>query len=71
MTHPNILNITLPNCQLNNLISRIKKNSEVTLNLSPNGVRDSNDEISFPHKLLLTDTQVSRLSKFFCIKFIS
>ena len=25
---------------------------------------DSNDEAEFPHKLLLTDTQVSRFSKF-------
>ena len=28
-------------------------------------IGDSHDEINFPHKLLLTDTQVSRLHKAF------
>ena len=28
-------------------------------------IRDSNDEINFPHKLLLTDKQVSRFCKAF------
>ena len=34
------------------------------MKLSPN-VGDSNDENSFPHKLLLTNTHVSRLRKAF------
>ena len=37
----------------------------VTLNLSSNAVGESNDETNFLHRLLLTDTQVSRLCKAF------
>ena len=37
----------------------------LTLNLSLNVVGDSNDETNFLHKLLLTNTQVSRLRKAF------
>ena len=39
--------------------------TKVALNLSSNIVRDSNDENSFPHKLLLTNRQVSKLCKAF------
>ena len=46
--------------------SAIKNGTEVTLNLSSNIVGDSNDENNFPHKLLLTNTQVSKLCKAFC-----
>ena len=35
------------------------------LKLSSNVVGDSNDENNFPHKLLLTNTQASRLCKAF------
>ena len=42
-----------------------KKSSEVTLRISANAVCDSNDESNFPHKLLLTDTQVSKIHKAF------
>ena len=35
------------------------------MKLSSNVVRDSNDENNFPHKLLLTNTQVLRLHKAF------
>ena len=51
--------------QLNKLKSEIKKGLQVTLNLSLNVVGDSNDETHFPHKLLLTDTQVSKICKAF------
>ena len=51
--------------QLNKLKSAIKNGTEVTLNLSSNIVGDSNDENNFPHKLLLTITQVPRLRKAF------
>ena len=44
------------NSQLNNLKSGIKNGTEVTLNLSSNLIENSNDEATFPHKLLLTDT---------------
>ena len=37
----------------------------VTLNLSSNAVGESNDETNFLHRLLVTDTQVSRLCKAF------
>ena len=37
----------------------------MTLNLLSNVNGDSNHENKFPHKLLLTDAQVSRLSKAF------
>ena len=41
----------------------MKNGTEVTLNLSSNVIADSSDETNFPHKLLLTGTQVSRLHK--------
>ena len=37
----------------------------VTLNLSSDIVGDANDENNFPHKLLLTNTQVSKIRKAF------
>ena len=61
MTQYNTLNVKLSNSQLNKLNSGIKYGTEVTLNLSSNIDGDSNDEINFPHKLLLTNTQVSKL----------
>ena len=39
--------------------------TKVTFNLSSNFVCNSNDEFNSPHKLLLTNTQVSRLRKAF------
>ena len=35
------------------------------MNLSSNLIRDSNDETNFPNKILLTDTQVSKIRKTF------
>ena len=61
MTQYNTLNLELPNLQLNKLKSEIKNGTEVTLKLSSNVVYDYNDENNFPHILLLTNTQVSRL----------
>ena len=55
----------LSNLQLNKLKSRKKIGTEVTLKISLNAVRDSSDNNNFPHKLLLTNTQVSRLLKAF------
>ena len=43
----------------------IKNGTGVTLNLSLNLFRSSYDETKFPHKLLLTDTQVSTICKAF------
>ena len=63
MTHCNTLDVKLSSSQRNKLKSAIK--TKVALNLSSNIVRDSNDENSFPHKLLLTNRQVSKLCKAF------
>ena len=55
----------MSNSQLNKLKSGIKNGTEVTLNLSSNLIENSNDETNFSHKLLLTDTQVSKIRKAF------
>ena len=65
MIRYNILNVKLSNSQLNKSKSRIKNGAEVTLKISSNVVGDSNFENTFLHKLLLTNTQVSKLSKVF------
>ena len=53
----------MSNSQLNKLKYGAKNSTEVILKISSNVVGDSNDENNFPHKLLLTDTQVSKLLK--------
>ena len=58
MTQYNTLNVKLSNSQLSKLKSGIKNVTEVTLNLSSDLIENFNDETNFPHKLLLTDTQV-------------
>ena len=65
MTQYNTLNVKLSNMQLHKSKLGIKNGTEVTLNISSNVVGDSNDENNFPQKLLLTDTQVSKLCKDF------
>ena len=65
MTQDNTLNVKLSNAQLNKLKSGIRNGTKVTLKPSSNVLRDSNDENNFLHKLLLTNTQVSRLRKAF------
>ena len=65
MTEYNALNVNLSNSQLNKLKSAIKNETKVILNPSSNAVGNSNDWDNFPHKLLLTDTQVSKLRKAF------
>ena len=59
------VNVKFYNSQLNQLKAGIKNGTEVTLNLSLNVVGDTNDKIICRHKLLLTDTQVSRIRKNF------
>ena len=58
MTQCNSSNVKLSNSQLNKLKSAIKDETEVVLRLSLNMI--GNNE-NFPHKLLLTDRQVSSL----------
>ena len=65
MTQSNTLKVKFSNSQLNNLKSGIKNGTEVTLNHSSNLIGNSNDETSFPHKILLTDAQVSKVRKTF------
>ena len=61
MNQYNSLNIKLPNSQLNKLISVIKNKTELYLRLSSNMIRNSNNEINFPHKLLLINRHVANL----------
>ena len=61
MTQYNTLDVKLFDSQLNKLKLGIKNVTRVTLNLSSNVVSDSYNETNFLHKLLLTNTQVSRL----------
>ena len=49
--------------QLNKLKFVIKNGTEITLKMSSNVAPDSKDENNFPHKLLLTNIQVSKLRK--------
>ena len=65
MTQYIIFNVKLSNSQLNKLNFGIKNDTELTLKISSNVVGDSNDESNFPHKLLFTNTQFSRLCKAF------
>ena len=61
MSQYNTLNVKLCNSQLNKLKSGIKNGTEVTMKISSNVTGDSNDENDFPHKLLITNKQVSKL----------
>ena len=68
MTQYNSLNVKLLNSQLNKLKSAIKNETEVVLRLSSNMI--GNNETNFPHKLLLTDRQVSSLRESFASQLI-
>ena len=69
MTQHNTSNVQLSNYQVNNLKSGIKIFPEMTLKISLNVAGESNGENNFPHKLLLTNREVSKLLKaFLCIK---
>ena len=63
MTQYNSLNEKLSNSQLNKFKSAIKNETEVVLKSSSNIIGDN--ETDFPHKLLLTNRQVSNLRKAF------
>ena len=65
MTQYNTANVKLPNSQLSKLKSGIKTSTEVTVDNSWNAVGEFNDNINFPHKLLLTNTQVSKIREAF------
>ena len=63
MTQYNSLNVKLLNSQPNKFKSAIKSETKVVLRLSSNMIGDN--ETNFPHKLLLTNRQVSNLRKAF------
>ena len=65
MAHFYTVNLKLPNSEISKSESWIKYGTEVTLILSSTVVGNSNNETNFPHKLLLTNTQVSGLHKAF------
>ena len=65
MTQCNSLNVELSNLQLNKLKSAIKNESEVILRLPSNMIDNSDDETNFPHKLLLTNRQLSNIRRTF------
>ena len=65
MAQYNMLSVKISNSQLNKLKSAIKNRTEVTLNLSSDLIGNSNGKTKFPHKLLVTDTQVSKICKAF------
>ena len=65
MTQYNSLNVKLSNSQLNKSKSAIKNEFEVVLRLSSSMVGNSGAEADFPHKLLLTNRQVTNLRKVF------
>ena len=55
-----MLNVKLFNSQLNKLKSALKNGTKVTLNISSNVVGNSHDANNFPHRLQLTNTQISK-----------
>ena len=59
ITQYNSINVKLSISQLNKFRSAIKNENEVVLRLSSNMIGDN--ETNFPHKLLLTNRQVSNL----------
>ena len=63
MTQYSSLNVKLSNSQPNKFKSAIKNETEVVLRLSSNMKGDN--ETNFPHKLVLTNRQVSNLLKAF------
>ena len=63
MKQYNSLNEKLSNSQLNKFKSPIKSETKVVLRLASNMIGDN--ETDFPHKLLLTNRQVSNLRQVF------
>ena len=66
MIQYNSINVKLSNSQLNKLMPAIKNETEVVLRLSSDIIGDN--KTNFPHKLLLTNRQVTNLRKVFANK---
>ena len=58
MAQYNSSNVKLSNSQLNKLKSSIKNETDAVLRLSSNIIGNSDDEINFSHKLLLTNKKI-------------
>ena len=69
MTQYNSLNVKVSNSKLNRLKSAIKNETEVVLRLSSDTIGD--DEANFPHKLLLTNTQVVYILSYQKLKYLT
>ena len=65
MTQHNSLNVKLSNSQLNKFESAIKNETDVVLRLSSNMIGKSDDETDIPHKLFLTNRQVTNIRRAF------
>ena len=65
MTQYSSLNVKLSYSQLNKLKSSMKNETDVVLRISSNMVGNSNDNINFPHELLLNNSQVVNIRKAF------
>ena len=65
MTKHNTWKLKSSHSKLKKLKSKIKIGTKVTLNLLSKLIGNYNDDTNFPHKLLLTDTQDSRVRKVF------
>ena len=57
------MNVKLSESQLSK--SAIKNETEVVLRLSSDMIANSDDETNFPHKILLTNRQITNLCKAF------
>ena len=63
MTQGNSVNVKLTNSQLNKLKSATKTETGIALRSKSNLIGNSNDEVAFSYKLLLTNTQAANLRK--------
>ena len=61
----NTVDLQLPNSELSKLRSRIRTGTDVSLNLASNAAGKSNNETHFSHKLLLINTQASKIHEAF------
>ena len=65
MAQYNSVNVKLSNSQLNKLKSATKNETGITLRVSATIIDNSDNEINFPHALLLTYGQIRSLCKAF------
>ena len=65
MTQYNSFNVKVSSSQLNKLKSAIKNKTDVILRLPSNMIGNLDDEVNFPHELLITNRQVANLRKAF------